>query len=70
MTGNEYWSDLNAPFLFQGKKFETKSFDEYQAMQEKIEVLEEIHKAMAQIGTGDGVSDKEAKAAILGRIKQ
>ena len=42
---------------------------EYEAMQEKIEVLQDIHTAMAQVEAGEGVNQNEAKKRILGRIK-
>jgi len=42
---------------------------EYEAMQERIEVLEDIHTSMAQIEAGNGVGNNEAKAMILGRMK-
>lgn len=43
---------------------------EYESMQEKIEVLQDIHTAMAQVETGQGVSHAEAKATLLGPIKK
>lgn len=43
---------------------------EYESMQEKIEVLQGIHTAMAQVETGGGVSHNEAKATLLRRIKK
>ena len=43
---------------------------EYEAMQEKIEVLQDIHTAMAQIEVGGGVNHNEAKKRILGRINK
>jgi len=42
---------------------------EYEAMQEKIEFLEDLQISIAQIDSGSGVDHKDAKAAILGRIK-
>ena len=42
---------------------------EYEAMQEKIEVLQDIHIAMAQVEAGEAVNHNEAKKRILGRIK-
>jgi len=42
---------------------------EYEAMQEKIEFLEDLQTSIAQIDSGSGVNHKDAKAAILGRIK-
>ncbi len=43
--------------------------NEYEAMQERIEVLEDIHTSMAQIEAGHGVSHTKAKASILARLK-
>ena len=43
---------------------------EYEAMQEKIEVLEDIHTATAQIETGQGITHNEAKKTILRRMKK
>ncbi|MBL4828391.1 MAG: type II toxin-antitoxin system Phd/YefM family antitoxin [Aliivibrio sp.] len=42
---------------------------EYEAMQEKIELLEEMRTAEAQIASGLGVSNEDARAQVLGRIK-
>ena len=41
----------------------------YEAMQEKIELLQDMQTSIAQIDSGAGVAHKDAKAAILGRIK-
>ncbi|WP_445425504.1 MULTISPECIES: type II toxin-antitoxin system Phd/YefM family antitoxin [unclassified Alishewanella] len=41
---------------------------EYEAMQEKIELLEEIHTAEAQLAAGLGVLNKDARSQILKRI--
>ncbi|MBE3654941.1 type II toxin-antitoxin system Phd/YefM family antitoxin [Vibrio navarrensis] len=43
---------------------------EYEAMQEKIELLEEMRTAEAQLASGLGVSNEEARAQVLGRIKK
>jgi len=43
---------------------------EYESMQEKIELLEDIHTSIAQINTGNGIDHNEAKEAILGRMKK
>lgn len=43
---------------------------EYEAMQEKIELLEEIRAAEAQIESGQGVSNSDARALVLGRINR
>lgn len=42
---------------------------EYEAMQEKIELLENIQTSITQIDAGSGIEHKQAKAAILERIK-
>jgi len=41
---------------------------EYEAMQEKIELLEELRMAEAQLGSGAGVSNNDARAQVLARI--
>jgi len=43
---------------------------EYEAMQEKIELLEEMRTAEAQIAAGFGVSNDDARAQVLGRVKK
>ena len=43
---------------------------EYEAMQEKIELLEEIQSAESQLASGLGVSNEDARSQILGRIKK
>lgn len=43
---------------------------EYEEMQEKIELLEEMHAAEAQLTSGFGVSNDDARTQILGRIKK
>ena len=43
---------------------------EYERMQERLEVLEEVYKAEEQLAAGDGVSHAEAKARVLGRLSQ
>ena len=42
---------------------------EYEAMQEKIEILQDMQTSIAQIDSGAGIAHKDAKAAILERIK-
>ena len=42
---------------------------EYEAMQEKIELLEELRMAEAQLSSGAGVSNSDARAQVLARIK-
>ncbi|OOE63856.1 MULTISPECIES: type II toxin-antitoxin system Phd/YefM family antitoxin [unclassified Salinivibrio] len=43
---------------------------EYEAMQEKIELLEEMRTAEAQLASGLGVSNDDSRAQVLGRIKK
>ncbi|MEM0516107.1 type II toxin-antitoxin system Phd/YefM family antitoxin [Pseudoalteromonas sp. YIC-827] len=43
---------------------------EYEAMQEKIELLEEMRTAEAQLASALGVSNEDARAQVLGRIKK
>ncbi|WP_423840998.1 type II toxin-antitoxin system Phd/YefM family antitoxin [Vibrio mytili] len=43
---------------------------EYETMQEKIELLEEMLTAEAQLASGLGVSNEDARAQVLGRIKK
>ncbi|SBT17723.1 Antitoxin RelB [Marinomonas gallaica] len=43
---------------------------EYEAMQEKIELLEEMRTAEAQLASGLGVSNDDARIRVLGRIKK
>ncbi|POC07476.1 prevent-host-death family protein [Vibrio vulnificus] len=43
---------------------------EYEAMQEKIELLEEMRTAEAQLASGLGVSNDDARAQVVGRIKK
>ena len=42
---------------------------EYEAMQEKIELLEEVQKAEAQLSAGLGVSNSNARLQVLTSIK-
>jgi prevent-host-death family protein len=41
---------------------------EYERMQERLEVLEEVYKAEEQIASGDGIAHEDAKALILSRL--
>jgi prevent-host-death family protein len=41
---------------------------EYEAMQEKIELLEEIQQAESEFSSGLGVSNEDARAQILKRL--
>jgi prevent-host-death family protein len=43
---------------------------EYEAMQEKIELLEEMRTAEAQLASGLGVSNEDARSQVLGRISK
>ena len=43
---------------------------EYEAMQEKIELLEEMRTAEAQLASGLGVSNDDARAQVLERINK
>lgn len=41
---------------------------EYEAMQDKIELLQDIHTSIAQLENGQGVTHKDAKANLLKRV--
>jgi prevent-host-death family protein len=41
---------------------------EYEAMQEKIELLEDIQTSITQLNEGQGVSHKEAKKLVFSRL--
>ncbi len=43
---------------------------EYEAMREKIELLEDIQTSITQINDGMGISHEEAKNTVLSRLKQ
>lgn len=43
---------------------------EYEAMQEKIELLEELQTAETQFADGLGVSNQDAKSYILEKLKK
>lgn len=43
---------------------------EYEAMQERIELLQDIHTSIGQIEAGQGIDHDRAKAAILKKIKK
>lgn len=43
---------------------------EYEAMQEKIELLEEMRIAETQLVSGHDISNEEARLQVLGRIKK
>lgn len=42
---------------------------EYEAMQEKIELLEEMQISIGQLGSGAGIENNAAKAAVLKRVR-
>ena len=41
---------------------------EFEAMQEKLELLQEIHTAVSQLNNGEGVSHEDARKMILDKI--
>jgi len=41
---------------------------EYERMQERLELLEEVYKAEEQVANGEGISHEEAKSRVLGRL--
>ncbi len=43
---------------------------EYEAMQEKIELLQDVQTALGQMEAGRGVDHEHAKSAVLKRIKK
>lgn len=43
---------------------------EYEAMQEKIELLQDIQASISQLEGGAGVENKDAKAAVLKRVRK
>ncbi|MDO9270884.1 MAG: type II toxin-antitoxin system Phd/YefM family antitoxin [Methylobacter sp.] len=43
---------------------------EFEAMQEKIELLEDIHLSITQLESGVGVSHQDAKKEILQRLER
>jgi prevent-host-death family protein len=43
---------------------------EYEAMQERIEVLQDIQASIGQIEAGQGVDHDHAKASVLKRIRK
>lgn len=42
---------------------------EFEAMQSRLELLDEIYKAEAQIAQGEGVSHEDARKLVIERIK-
>ena len=43
---------------------------EYENMQERIELLQDVQTAVSQIETGQGINHAHAKASVLKRIKK
>jgi len=43
---------------------------EYEAMQEKLELLEDVQTSVAQLDSGDGIEHSKVKDIILDRIKK
>lgn len=43
---------------------------EYEAMQEKLELLQDIHTSISQIDNGEGIAQKDAKEMILKRVSE
>ena len=43
---------------------------EFEAMQEKIELLEDIHTSISQLEAGNGVSHQDARQEVLQRIER
>jgi antitoxin YefM len=43
---------------------------EYEVIQEKLELLSDVHKSLSQIENGDGIEHKKAKATLLKRVQQ
>lgn len=44
------------------------SANEFEAMQEKIELLSDVQTALSQLAKGEGISHKNAKEKLLKRI--
>ncbi len=42
--------------------------NEYEAMQEKIELLQDIQTSISQLENGGGIENNEAKAMVLKRV--
>ena len=43
---------------------------EFEAMQEKIELLEDLHVSISQLESGNGVSHKDARQQVLERLEK
>jgi antitoxin YefM len=44
--------------------------NEYEAMQEKVELLQDMQTSMSQLESGLGIENDEAKAAVLKRVRK
>lgn len=43
---------------------------QFEAMQERLEILEDLYKADRQLEAGEGISHNEAKARVLARLNK
>ena len=43
---------------------------EYERMQERLELLEEIYKAEEQIASGEGISHEDARSRVLDKLEK
>jgi antitoxin YefM len=43
---------------------------QYEAMQERLELLEDLYQADRQLQAGEGIDHKDAKARVLARLKK
>ncbi len=43
---------------------------EYERMQERLELLEEVYKAEEQIASGEGISHEDAKSRVLSKLEK
>jgi prevent-host-death family protein len=41
---------------------------EYEAMQERIELLQDVQTSISQLGNGGGIENNDAKALVLKRV--
>jgi prevent-host-death family protein len=41
---------------------------EYEAMQERIELLQDVQTSISQLGSGGGIENNDAKAMVLKRV--
>ena len=41
---------------------------EYERMQERLELLEEVYKAEEQVANGEGISHEDARSRVMGRL--